>query len=133
MAELFTKTEARPSGLPCQLDYGALVFVEPFQYYVAIEAAMRHQGQLAVHHWRDKVRKTRETDLWLEATARSRRPGARRASQRNSQDALARRDRGHEHSVLHIQQLQAASDGAARVPRWSIRLRNYGATIVCVM
>ena len=42
-------------------------------------------------------------------------------------------DRGHEHSVLHIQQLQAASDGAARVPRWSIRLRNYGATIVCVM
>ena len=49
------------------------------------------------------------------------------------EDALARRDRGHEHSVLHIQQLQAASDGAARVPRWSIRLRNYGATIVCVM
>ena len=51
----------------------------------------------------------------------------------NGEDALVRRDRGHEHSVLHIQQLQAASDGAARVPRWSIRLRNYGATIVCVM
>ena len=49
------------------------------------------------------------------------------------EDALARRDRGHEHSVLHIQQLQAASDGAARVPRWSIHLRKYGATIVCVM
>ena len=32
----------------------------------------------------------------------------------HGEDALARRDREHEHSVLHIQQLQAASDGAAR-------------------
>ena len=47
---------------------------------------------LAVHHWRDKIRKTRETDLWLEATARSRRPCARRASQRNS--PAADRDEG---------------------------------------
>ena len=31
------------------------------------------------------------------------------------------------------QQLQAASDGAARVPRWSIHLGKYGATIVSVM
>ena len=36
--------------LPCQLDSGALVFLEPFQYNVAIGAAMRHQGQLAVLH-----------------------------------------------------------------------------------
>ena len=33
----------------------------------------------------------------------------------NREDDLARRDRGHEQSILHIQQLQAASDGAARV------------------
>ena len=51
----------------------------------------------------------------------------------NREDDLARRDRGHEQSILHIQQLQAASDGAARVPRWSIHLRKYGATIVSVM
>jgi len=37
-------------GLPCKLDTGTLVFVEPFQYNVAIGAAMRHQGHLAVHH-----------------------------------------------------------------------------------
>lgn len=37
-------------GLPCRLDAGALVFVEPFQYTVAIEAAMRHQGHLAAYH-----------------------------------------------------------------------------------
>ena len=36
--------------LPRQLDGGALVFVEPFQYTVAIDAAMRHQGQLGPHH-----------------------------------------------------------------------------------
>ena len=51
----------------------------------------------------------------------------------NREDDLARRDRGHEQSILHIQQLQAASDGAARVPRWSIHLGKYGATIVSVM
>ena len=51
----------------------------------------------------------------------------------NGEDALAKRDRGHEYSILHIQQLQAASDGAARVPRWSIHLGKYGATIVSVM
>jgi len=36
--------------LPRQLDGGALVFVEPFQYTVAIDAAMKHQGQLGPHH-----------------------------------------------------------------------------------
>ena len=51
----------------------------------------------------------------------------------NREDDLARRDRGHEQSILDIQQLQAASDGAARVPRWSIHLGKYGATIVSVM
>ena len=51
----------------------------------------------------------------------------------NREDDLARRDRGHEQSILDIQQLRAASDGAARVPRWSIHLGKYGATIVSVM
>ena len=51
----------------------------------------------------------------------------------NREDDLARRDRGHEQSILDIQQLQAASNGAARVPRWSIHLGKYGATIVSVM
>ena len=51
----------------------------------------------------------------------------------SAKDALARTDREHEHSVLHTQQLQAASDGAARVPSWSRHLIMYGATIVCVM
>jgi len=35
---------------PCKLDCGALVFVEPFQYTIAIDAAIRHEGRLAVHH-----------------------------------------------------------------------------------
>lgn len=37
-------------GLPCRLDSGALVFLEPFQYNVAIEAAMRQHGILAARH-----------------------------------------------------------------------------------
>ena len=37
-------------GLPCRLDSGALIFVEPFQYNVAIDAAMSRCGRLAVYH-----------------------------------------------------------------------------------
>jgi len=36
-------------GLPCKLDSGTLVFLEPFQYNVAIDAAMREHGHLTVH------------------------------------------------------------------------------------
>jgi len=37
-------------GLPCRLDSGTFVFLEPFQYHVAIDAAMRQQVRLTVHH-----------------------------------------------------------------------------------
>jgi len=37
-------------GHPCRLDSGTFVFVEPFQYNIAIEAAMRHRERLTAHH-----------------------------------------------------------------------------------
>ena len=38
------RDEMEGRRLACQLDCGALVFVEPFQYNFAIDAAMRHSG-----------------------------------------------------------------------------------------
>ena len=38
------RDEMQGRRLACQLDCGALVFVEPFQYNFAIDAAMRHSG-----------------------------------------------------------------------------------------